>query len=285
MMKLSALLALLWESDPNKPLWSLMAKAWSCIRDCIGKDRAPLDGFFGIVCLFLKMPTPSMYLELYGWTLTTNQEGGPKLSRDDKIQLVSVSAARRPISVEDIIAYAQMNGYAQGFVVDPNTFNPTFLATGNHGLPQVPRVPVDTRLLARNKRRAKRQTAIETGSPYLLSLQQDLANAHAFQDQLRKDNGFFAADLPTVADLSVAADIPVAADLPMTEDHPLYQSFAKSFTGNDFQGNLSDDFTFEDDEDIEDVEDTDIAAYEDGTAFRLGADADATLPTFDGNNF
>ncbi|CAN9280096.1 unnamed protein product [Alternaria alternata] len=46
MKKLSNLIGLLWETDPNKSLWSLMTKAWSAIRDQIGKDRAPLDQFF-----------------------------------------------------------------------------------------------------------------------------------------------------------------------------------------------------------------------------------------------
>jgi hypothetical protein len=190
MKKLSHLLALLWETDPNKPLWSLMAKAWSTIRDRIGKDNAPLDRFFAIICPYLKMPLPELYLDLHGWILTIDEEGDPTLSRDNGAQPTSMSAglADMAVSVEDIIAYFQLMGYAQGFVLDPNTASSTFLGgaslnlvTGKRDLPEVPKAPVDGRMLARNKRRAKRQTARETGLQSLQTLEQDLANTRAFQ--------------------------------------------------------------------------------------------------------
>jgi hypothetical protein len=286
MKKLSHLLGQLWESDPNKPLWSLMAKAWSTIRDRIGKDNAPLDGFFAIICPYLQMPLPEMYLDLHGWTLSTDKEGGPTLSRDKNSQPASITAgvAHMPISVEDIIAYSQVMGYAQGFVVDANTFSPTFLgaslnlATGKRDLPEVPRAPVDDRMLARNKRRVKKQTARETGLQSLQTLEQDLANTRAFQLQL-----------PEFKDLS---DV----DLPVSEDHPMYHMLTGFFagddqetemfvdnhegdlsTGNDQESGLSNDTPFEN---------VETPSLEDWAAFCQGADAEAILPPFgDATNF
>jgi hypothetical protein len=278
MKKLSHLLALLWEADPNKSLWSLMTKAWSAVRDRIGKDRAPLDEFFRIICDYLNMPLPEIYLELHGWTLTVNKEGDPTLTRDEDTLPASSTAglADTAVSVEDLIAYSQLHGYAQGFVVDPNHFSPTFLATGKRDLPEVPRAPVDGRMVARNKRRARRQTARENGLESLQTLEQDLANARAFQLHLN----------------------PSDADLPESENHSLYDAFSGILTGNDLPGNDSaEDFPGNNPADDlagndaaeNDLPDIDLAGNdypsadltdEDWNAFRMGANANVTLPPF-----
>ncbi|KAH9868249.1 CDK-activating kinase assembly factor mat1 [Plenodomus biglobosus] len=147
MKLLSQPIGMIWEADPNKSLWSLMAKAWSTIRDQIGKDNAPLDQFFGIVCPFLNMPTQETYLELHGWTLTVNKEGVPSLSRDESFEPAPVrsEATETPLSVEDIITYAKNKGYAADYVTDPNAASATFLSVH------------ESRVRARNKRRLQRK--------------------------------------------------------------------------------------------------------------------------------
>ncbi|KAF2186924.1 mating-type protein MAT alpha 1 [Zopfia rhizophila CBS 207.26] len=54
MKKLSRVLSIMWDDDPYKALWFLMTKAWSIIRDRIGKGKAPLNQFFDIICIHLK---------------------------------------------------------------------------------------------------------------------------------------------------------------------------------------------------------------------------------------
>ena len=210
------------------------------------------------------MPWQEIYLELHGWTLTVDKEGDPTLTRDENTLPASSSAGRADtaVSVEDLIAYSQLMGYAQGFVVDLNTVSPTFLATGKRDLPEVPRAPVDGRMVARNKRRARRQTARETGLQSLQTLEQDLANARAFQLQLN----------------------PSDADLPESESHPLYNAFAGIFTGNDPSGNdlpgngpAGNDLT---DNDLANNNLLGDLTDEDWNAFRLGTDADVTFPPF-----
>ncbi|KAH9866459.1 hypothetical protein IAQ61_008464 [Plenodomus lingam] len=130
MKLLSQPIGMIWEVDPNKSLWSLMAKAWSLIRDQIGKNNAPLDEFFAIVCPILNIPSRETYLEYHGWTLTIDKEGAPTLSRNDAFEVTPVrsQATETPLSVDDIINFAKAGGYALGYVADANTVSATFLS-------------------------------------------------------------------------------------------------------------------------------------------------------------
>lgn len=48
--EISGFLTLMWRADPFHAKWALAAKAWSVIRDKVGKDAAPLDEFLQLVC-------------------------------------------------------------------------------------------------------------------------------------------------------------------------------------------------------------------------------------------
>ncbi|KAF1966919.1 mating-type protein MAT alpha 1, partial [Bimuria novae-zelandiae CBS 107.79] len=126
MKELSQPIGTIWESDPNKSKWSLMTKAWSTIRDQIGKNRAPLDEFFGYACPFLNIPSPEQYLNQFGWTLQTDQLNLPKLVRRPGAS-TQVGAVDEAHSVEDVIRHCQSMGYAQGFILAPNSTSSTFL--------------------------------------------------------------------------------------------------------------------------------------------------------------
>lgn len=130
MRKLSNPLSKLWESDQNKSLWSILTKAWSTIRDQIGKDSAPLDEFFYLICPYVNVPSPEVYLEQSGWQLDFDKDGELTVSRPhsyqpDFINTVTTAAA---LSVEDIIRYCRSKGYAQHYVFDPNSTSSTFLS-------------------------------------------------------------------------------------------------------------------------------------------------------------
>jgi hypothetical protein len=150
MKALSGPIGHLWESDLNKPLWSLMAKAWSNIRDQIGNDNAPLHQFFSIVCPHLNIPSPEFYLELLGWDFVVDDKGALTVSRNPYLTLdaanVGVSAAA--VSVEDIVSHCQSVGYAQGYNPDQNPTSSTFLG---HSPSYIQKV----RSMEKKKRRAK----------------------------------------------------------------------------------------------------------------------------------
>lgn len=131
MKKLSNPLGTMWESDPNKSLWSLLAKAWSIMRDQVGKDNVPLHDFFQLICPHLNIPPPETYLEEHGWKIILDNEHGPRLTRhplfDPTTMNVGVCTAEA-LSVEDVITYCQNSGYAQDFKGSKNANSATFLA-------------------------------------------------------------------------------------------------------------------------------------------------------------
>ncbi|KAJ4346199.1 hypothetical protein N0V95_005615 [Ascochyta clinopodiicola] len=266
MKKLSNPMGIMWEADHNKSLWSLITKAWSVIRDQIGKDKAPLDQFFSIICPYLNIPSPETYLEHCGWTFITDEEGTPTLSRGSAPSADAFRAGivDMALSVEDIINYCQSMGYAQAYMSDVDVNSPTFLtqscsqfAGKSTVKSQTPLTSSahDGRLAARHKRRAKRQTTRDTGFAPLL--QQQVANAHnidganaAYQDRS-----------------SIGCSEPVQfyddlADLLIHHVDQDQQTHASTTAAFDF------------------AEDSMMPGWTDWSAFRLGADQNATLPNF-----
>jgi hypothetical protein len=176
MKKLSTLLSQLWEADPNKPLWSLMAKAWSAMRDQLGKANVPLDKFFDIICPRLNLPSPDTYLEDQGWKLHVHQGESPILSRDLSVQPSASFGAGigdMTLSVEDITSICQTAGYAQYYMSDRNTTSSTFL--GRSVEQQARASGQEARVTQRNKRRNKRETARQSGA--MPMLREQISNA------------------------------------------------------------------------------------------------------------
>nr|ADE44135.1 MAT1 [Alternaria brassicae]BAJ10501.1 mating type protein MAT1-1-1 [Alternaria brassicae] len=289
MKKLSNLIGLLWDADPNKSLWSLMAKAWSAIRDQIGKDKAPLDQFFSLICPHLNIPTPESYLAVLGWSVSINEEGDPTISRDGSSRSASIGAGLSDfaLSVEDIIAYVQSMGYASTYVANANTTSPTFLghsgnSTGEKSNLAVATTPtvapvIDRRIIARNKRRARRELAMVNGPR--AGLEQDILNAH------RADTSRAGQPMPD----RYPTPAPVNYDLNPFYDQlvgyfdsptPNFQDDADMFSGTALidatsvsGGNLHGD--------MDDIISNTAFFQADFDAFRPGANEDATLPAFD----
>nr|AAR04458.1 DNA binding protein with alpha box domain [Stemphylium sp. EGS31-008] len=292
MKKLSNLIGLLWEADPNKSLWSLMTKAWSTIRDQIGKDQAPLDQFFGLICPHLDLPDPASYLEIHGWILTVDKEGDPTISRNTGSESASIGAGRADmaLSVEDIITYVQSMGYAHSFVPKINITSRTFLGQSVNqsyeknspaiAATQCSAPAVQSRLLARNKRRTRRQTARDTG--YRANLERDIVIAQK-------------TDPPHIFEY-MPEHCSTTAPIPDFGPSPFYDGLTDLFSGpvysnqNDvglpsdsqlfYDPSLSGDMPYTAMEDFA----TSMPNLIDHEAFRLGANEYVTLPTFDDIN-
>jgi hypothetical protein len=269
MKKLSNPMGVMWESDPNKSLWSLMAKAWSMIRDQIGKDKAPLDQFFQIICPYLNIPSPETYLERHGWELIIDEDGSPSLSRNyaPSSDLCGAGIVNMALSVEDIIMYCQSMGYAQEYTPRSITVSPTFLAHP-YGHPVINNSTVglqtqtaslvhNHRVAARNKRRTKRQNAKNTGTVPML--QEQIINAHVTEtiNPPQDDSSaiFIDSSVPFYGDLS---------DLLTTHAMVDYQPHDSSSPCDSI-----------------DMNQTAMSDWTDWGAFRTGADENVTLPFFD----
>ncbi|KAL5113823.1 hypothetical protein ACEQ8H_008285 [Pleosporales sp. CAS-2024a] len=253
MKKISFYIGQLWKYEPDKPLWTLMTKAWSSIRDQVGKDNAPLDRFFQIVCPKLNILPPELYLEGRGWRIEYNADGTPTLSHDPK----SSSAAAlgfvfsgQTLSVADIIKMCQDEGYGVEYEAEENDTSPTFLG---HNVQEM-------RVAARKDRRARRQAAGQSlNAQALRQRESDFYDSvptsipHDDHDPTEFINHLMG--VLSRYDTSVSAQDSVQANSSLTPTAALLENS------------------------------TDISIATDMSAFRLGADADATLPAFDFNTF
>ncbi|KAL8380619.1 mating type protein MAT-1-1 [Gaeumannomyces hyphopodioides] len=70
----SPLLTTLWQTDPFRSRWTMMASAFSRVRDSAGitKGRMAMSGFLRVACPLMGIPKPSDYMRLLGWQIIPN---------------------------------------------------------------------------------------------------------------------------------------------------------------------------------------------------------------------
>ncbi|KAI9853613.1 MAG: hypothetical protein M1813_002045 [Trichoglossum hirsutum] len=73
---ISGFLTHLWQTDPFKAKWILLAKAYSLVRDAVGKNNAPLDSFIEIVATFIGIIPSRDYLSKLGWEISVDSSTG-----------------------------------------------------------------------------------------------------------------------------------------------------------------------------------------------------------------
>lgn len=106
----------LWQSDPFKAKWALVAKAYSVIRDHVGKENAPLNDFLSLVAELVGILDPTSYLVTMGWVITVNEVGYVSLEKNAADE-IGIGMLSTNVSVEDIILHAAAHGYvAKGLV-------------------------------------------------------------------------------------------------------------------------------------------------------------------------
>ncbi|KAI9655811.1 MAG: hypothetical protein M1821_005246 [Bathelium mastoideum] len=109
---ISPLLTLLWQGDHFQAKWTILAKAYSKIRDQQGKDNANLSKFLELVAPFIGIIAPADYLSTMGWKMSEG-ENGAALHRETTPDFSSFPAELRTtnVFVEDVIEYLQQIGY------------------------------------------------------------------------------------------------------------------------------------------------------------------------------
>jgi len=65
----------LWKDDPFKAKWTILARAYSRIRDEVGKARAPLDRFLALACPVMGIIAAEEYLTKMNWCVEVAQDG------------------------------------------------------------------------------------------------------------------------------------------------------------------------------------------------------------------
>lgn len=110
--EISGYLKEMWNVEPLKGKWAMLARAYTQIRDVIGKSNAPLYTFLLINAPLIEIIEPDEYMATLGWTLTLNAEGQRVLVQEEKN--LEDSLFTTTLSVNDLITHSYQQGYFTG---------------------------------------------------------------------------------------------------------------------------------------------------------------------------
>ena len=111
--EISGFLTRLWQRDPFKSKWTILARAYSIIRDARGKKAAPLDHFLVISAPYVGIIPPSNYLALLGWVISSQADGQRVLIQNFPPNLsgFDVAVVGSDHSVRDVLLHCLDKGY------------------------------------------------------------------------------------------------------------------------------------------------------------------------------
>lgn len=104
----------LWQNDPFKAKWSIIAKAYSMIREHTAKSAAPLDTFLALICPYIGMVGRDEYLAVMGW-FVEEEDGQKKMKRRfiPETRLFSEKILTTNLSAEQVVNHCYEAGYVQ----------------------------------------------------------------------------------------------------------------------------------------------------------------------------
>lgn len=120
----SGILRFLWQNDPYKAKWAILARAYSTIRDD-HDGRVALEAFLILNAQFIGIPKPERYLALMGWTVQVDDQQQYTLGKIHEPTIPEHNTATN-YSVDDIV----QNCYATGYVRE-NTRRDRSIQNGN----------------------------------------------------------------------------------------------------------------------------------------------------------
>ncbi|KAL9138329.1 MAG: hypothetical protein Q9175_000472 [Cornicularia normoerica] len=109
--QISSFLTILWQNDPFKAKWSILAKSYSVIRDSQGKANAPLEKFLAINGPLIGVIEPARYLEALSWEVAVDEDGQTVMRRNG--DAIDEQLFITNISVNDVIR----NSYDEGYFI------------------------------------------------------------------------------------------------------------------------------------------------------------------------
>lgn len=107
----SGIIKFLWQHDPFKAKWAILAKAYSTIRDKHGSDVS-LDTFLNLTVPFIGLIEPSNYLDAMGWQLAMDEEHQYNVVKTVEVEL-DVSNTATNYSVADVVDYCYETAYVR----------------------------------------------------------------------------------------------------------------------------------------------------------------------------
>lgn len=111
----SGFLTLMWSHEISQSTWTILAKAWSLVRDFQGKENSPLDVFIDINAGLLDIVAPADYLLVSGFAIVFNADGLPALVHVAESSHPQVEISIR--SVEGILENSINAGYVDANIM------------------------------------------------------------------------------------------------------------------------------------------------------------------------
>ncbi|KAL4977251.1 mating-type protein MAT alpha 1-domain-containing protein [Aspergillus desertorum] len=107
----SGILRFLWQNDPFKAKWTILAKAYSIIRDK-HDDEVSLESFLTLNAELIGVIQPDRYLDAMGWELTLNDQQQYTMARVKNPVATEAQLSTR-FSVDDLIKHCYATGYVR----------------------------------------------------------------------------------------------------------------------------------------------------------------------------
>ena len=107
----SGILRFLWQNDPFKAKWAILAKAYSRIRDeHSNSNDVSLETFLGLNASFIGIIGPNSYLDVMGWELTVEEDQQYTMARVSQTAPKETDISTN-YSVNDIVKHCYDTGY------------------------------------------------------------------------------------------------------------------------------------------------------------------------------
>lgn len=112
---ISGFLTYLWQVEPCKGKWAILARAYSRVRDIKGKNNAPLDRFIQINAPIVGIIKPEDYMSVIGWEIEMGSNEQLTLRRTVNPEVdFNEDMITTNVSVDDVIANSLNLGYISG---------------------------------------------------------------------------------------------------------------------------------------------------------------------------
>ncbi|KAH0497176.1 hypothetical protein TgHK011_004505 [Trichoderma gracile] len=107
----SGFLTTLWNKDPYRNKWALIAKVYSFVRDQLGRDKVSLSYFLNVSCPIMRITEPSIYLSSFGWSVE-DDAGSPRLFQADGASIAQpMDSDDHPNTENDLLSAIIQVGY------------------------------------------------------------------------------------------------------------------------------------------------------------------------------
>ena len=109
----STYLTQFWKLDPFKAKWTIVARAYSKIRDEVGKPKAPLDKYLKLVCPQIGLIPVEEYLQKMNWVVYTGENGALVFYHTSEVdvQALGFHIAHSLMTENDVVHFCSNMGY------------------------------------------------------------------------------------------------------------------------------------------------------------------------------